>query len=191
MRSLPDLRSRFTFKFAIAALAAIALSGCLVSEVPVLTADNGSKPPLDNGPYQSCALAEDGTVDDCEIITVARQNDVAMLASSDDGQDPTEMRFRRIKRKSYVAQIWESDGYAYYYAAGNADRLVLTMMECPDLPEELRDKLIDNGDLSTSDDDFEFCTVVTLKGLTEVGRAYANRKTLNASPLSLVLTAQK
>ncbi|MEX6633025.1 hypothetical protein [Hyphococcus lacteus] len=191
MRSLPELKTRIDVKFVIAALAAIALSGCLVSEEPILTEKNGKARPLKAGGYQSCAIADDGSLEDCELLIVARTDDRSYLVESDEQEPTTGLRFRRVKRKSYVAQMQENDGYAYYYAAGDRNRLTLTMMECPDLPADLRATLIENGDLASDDADYEFCTVLSLKGLTEVGRAYADGEIENDSPLSLVLTAQE
>ncbi|WP_411819078.1 hypothetical protein ABFZ85_08660 [Hyphococcus formosus] len=190
MRSLPELKTRIDVRFVVAAFAAITLSGCLVSEEPILTEKNGKARPLKAGGYQSCAIADDGSLEDCEPLTVTTTDDRGYMVASDE-QEPTALRFRRVKRKSYVAQMQESDGYAYYYAAGDRNRLTLTMMECPDLPEDLRSTLIENGDLASDDADYEFCTVLTIKGLTEAGRAYATGKVANDSPLSLVLTAQE
>ena len=60
-------------------------------------------------------------------------------------------------------------------------------MLCQDLPEGLRARLIDKGDLSTEDEDFETCTVNTVKGLVEAARAYRRGDTTGDKNAKIVL----
>lgn len=154
-----------------AGFVALALGGCLVSETPVLDARNGKALPLNPGPHFICGLTEDGEAEDCELFAVLRDDEGGFVFLK-EGEDPTHMRFRRFARNAYAAQSAEDDAYLYYYAAGGGEKLVLVMMNCPDLPQRLRDRLIDRNHLEAEENDFNVCTVKTLAGLTAAAKAY-------------------
>jgi hypothetical protein len=82
------------------------------------------------------------------------------------------MRFRRVARNAYAVQSAEGDSFAYYFGSGDSRRFQLTQMNCQHLPSALRTRLIAKNDLATEHEDFEVCTVNTLKGLVEAARAY-------------------
>ncbi|PQA87927.1 hypothetical protein [Hyphococcus luteus] len=185
MRSLPILKA------AIAGLAASFLAGCLVSEEPVLDAGNGRAAPLDEGVYAACENAEDENAEDaqdCTVFTVTLSDDGAYALAAEDEDEPAQLRFRRVARKAYAVQSAEDDGYAYYYGAGDSDRFELTLMMCDALPEKLRARLVQKGDLSSDDEDFEVCTVKTLSGLVAAAQAYRRGKTTGDDDAKLVLT---
>lgn len=167
MRSLSILNS--SPKVALAAFAASLLAGCLVSEDPVLDAKSGAASPLPDGDYAACN--ETNGDEDCTVFAVSRGQDDAYTLQAGD-EEPATLRFRRIARKAYAVQSAEDDGFAYYYGAGDSEEFSLILMECPDLPEKLRARLIAKGDLSTGDEDFETCRVNTVKGLVEAAKAY-------------------
>ena len=169
MRSLPIMKAAF------AALAASLLAGCLVSDEPVLDASNGSASPLAEGAYRACE--DNDEAGDCTNFAVTRRADGAYALKAQDEEEPAVLRFRRIAAKAYAVQSAEDDGYAYYYGAGDSGAFALTMMSCKDLPEKLRARLLEKGDLATDDSDFEVCTVNTLKGLVEAAKAYHRGKT--------------
>jgi hypothetical protein len=164
MRSLPNIKTFFVLAWAAT------LAGCLVSEDPILDASNGHATPVDPGAYIMCPLSEDAD-DDCDSFVI-EYDASGLYRFLKEGEEPTEMRFRRIGRQGYAVQSHEDDGYAYYYGAGDSDRFRLTMMMCADLPEKTRARLIERGDLATEDGDFEMCSVNSLKGLTDAARAY-------------------
>lgn len=165
------MRSLQLMKAVIAIAAGAALGGCLVSEEPVLDASTGRAAPLDPGAYVMCPIGDEEG--DCEQFMIA-QDDSGLYRFDKDDEDPAYMRFRRIGRGGYAVQSLEDDddAYIYYYGAGDTQRFRLTMMMCADLPDATREQLIENGDLESDDDDFETCTVKTLKGLTQAAKAY-------------------
>lgn len=182
MRSLPILE--FGLKFVLAALAAGLLAGCLVSETPVLDASNGRAAPLAEGKYRACE--NDDEAGDCNVFNITRSDDGAYTLASEN-EEPSTLRFRRIARGAYAVQTSENDGYGYYYGAGDAKAFSLTLMLCPDLPEQLRAKLIAKGDLSTDSTDFETCTVNTVKGLVAAAKAYHRGQTTGEEDAKIVL----
>lgn len=182
MRSLFILKSGL--KFTLAAFAASLLSGCLISEEPVLDAKSGAASPFPDGAYAACNEANGE--EDCTVFAVTRGGDGAYTLKA-EGEDPATLRFRRIASKSYAVQSAEDDGYAYYYGAGDANAFSLILMECPDLPAKLRARLIANGDLSTGDENFETCRVMTLEGLVEAAKAYRRGDTTGDKTARIVL----
>ncbi len=165
---------------------ALGLSGCLVSDDPILDAKNGKAAPLIDGRYDVCTGGEDSGSEDCNVFTVSRDSNGAYSFIM-EGEDPAVMRFRRIARKSYAVQSKEDDSYAYYFGAGDSRRFLLTMMNCADLPPVLRARLIEQNDLSTEHDDFEICTVNTLKGLVDAARAYHRGEVTGDDPAVMVM----
>lgn len=154
-----------------AGFVALALGGCLVSETPVLSSKNGKARPLQSGAHLVCGLTDEGAHEECEPFALIRTDDGAYVFVKED-EDPARMRFRRIGRNAYAAQSAEDDAYMYYFASGDDERLALTMMNCPDLPAKLRDRLIDRDHLEAEEDDYSVCTVNTLAGLMAAAKAY-------------------
>ncbi len=169
---------------------AMALVGCLVSENPVLDASNGRATPLEKGAYRACE-ASDGEVDesDCTTLTVSYDASGLYQLWDREADETIWWRFRRIARGAYAMQSRESedDGYAYYYARQDGDSLRLAFMQCASLPEGLRARLIERGDLSSEDEDFETCAVHTLRGLTKAAKAYHREKALDEEPMEMAL----
>ena len=163
MRSL-----RCQFKFLILS-GALALGGCLVSEDPVLDASNGRSAPIGPGAYVMCPVGEEA--DDCQIMDVSFDKTRLYTFVSEE-EEPIEMRFRRVGRHGYGVQTREDNSYIYYYGKGNREQFQLTMMLCADLPEMLRQDLINQGHLETEDDDFETCLLKSKRGLVAAARAY-------------------
>lgn len=179
-----SLSTKSAPKFTLAAFAACLFGGCLVSEEPVLDAKSGAASPLPDGVYAACNTEDDAG--DCTVFAVSRGEDGAYTLKAED-EEPATLRFRRIARKAYAVQSAEDDGYAYYYGAGDGNEFSLLLMECPDLPEKFRARLIAKGDLSTGDEDFETCRVNTLKGLVEAAKAYRRGKTTGDETAKIVL----
>lgn len=167
MRSVVRLRLLFV------CAGAAALGGCLVSEEPMLDASNGNATPIAPGDYVMCPLGEEADEADCNIFAVA-YDDTGLYSFTDpEGEEDTGvMRFRQVGRGGYAVQSDEDDSYMYYYGSGDSERFLLTLMMCDQLPEDLRSRLIEDGDLSADDDEFVTCTVNTLKGLTDPAKAY-------------------
>lgn len=177
-----SLQSRLYSIFAVSAL----LTGCLVSEEPVLDGSNGRARPLSEGPHLMCPVDE---ADECQSMTVARDSTgLYSFVAEDDA--PTKMRFRRIGRRGYAAQSQEDDGYAYYYGAGDSRHFRLTMMMCPDLPAALRVRLIERGALETEDDNFETCIVKNRNGLTAAAKSYHRGEVESEEEIAFILTPE-
>ncbi len=185
------MRSLSLLKSSPLAFAALALSGCLVSETPILNAENGKARALKPGDYQMCPLSDDVTPDDCDPIRITKANDYAIhMVNLDDASDVIELRFRRIARSAYAVQQWEvgDDGYMYYYGKGNAKSFVMTLMICSDLPDRLRADLISKGDLEPEDESFDSCVVETADGLVQSAKAYHRGEAVSDEPMSLEFT---
>jgi hypothetical protein len=154
-------------------LAAGLLGGCLLSEIPILDETNGRATPIKPGAYIACPLKDDADASDCSELIVS--HDASGLYRFEKADEkPSLFRFRKIARRGYAVQTTEDsdDSYMYYYGRRVGKRFRLTMMMCAELPAALRDALIADGDLASEDDDFETCTVNTLKGLTKAAKAY-------------------
>ncbi|MEM9619832.1 MAG: hypothetical protein AAF936_17905 [Pseudomonadota bacterium] len=165
----------------------VLLTGCLVSEEPVLDASNGRARPLGEGLHLMCPVNDEA--DECQSMTVERDA-TGLYSFVSESEAPTSMRFRRIGRHGYAAQSQEDDGYAYYYGAGDARRFRLIMMMCSDLQAALRMRLIERGDLETQDDNFETCIVKSRNGLTAAAKAYHRGEVENEEEIAFVLTPE-
>ena len=167
------MRAPVTTNIIIACISGLMLSGCLISDEPVLNASNGRATPVEPGAYQICEEDEDGEEANCEEFNISLDQSGLYKFDAED-EEPTQMRFRRVGRRGYAAQLLEDDDdtYIYYYGSGDSDLFRLTMMLCADLPDRKRQRLIDKGDLQSDDENFETCRVQTLKGLTTAARIY-------------------
>lgn len=181
MRSLPIL------KMLMISGLALALGGCLVSEEPILDADNGQASPIKPGDYVVCPVSDEADKTDCDRFSVSHDGD-GLYQFDKDGDDPAQMRFRRVGRRGFAVQSLEDDHYVYYYGAGDSQRFRLTMMMCANLPENLRARLLAGGDLESQDDDFETCTVKSLKGLKKAAKAYHRGKASGEDEIALEFT---
>ena len=188
------MRALSILKAAFASLGAAALSSCLVSEDPVLDDRTGKATPLAAGDYTMCPVSDDADADDCERtrLTISDNKVNIFTPVDDDGEidddDQAMMRMRRIGRKGYAVQSEEDGDYLYYYGAGDSEAFRLTMMMCEELPEGLRERLIERGDLEAEDDDFETCIVKTRRGLTDAALAYHRGQVESEEPIMLSLT---
>ncbi len=167
------MRSLTLAKTTLAGAGAILLSGCLVSEEPILDEASGAATPIKPGAYIMCPLDETPDDDDCENFVVSHDASGLYRFEKED-EKPSLFRFRKIARRGFAVQSAEDDddGYMYYYGRRVGKNFRLTMMMCQQLPTGLRDSLIAGGDLSSDDDDFEVCAVNTLNGLTAAAKAY-------------------
>lgn len=182
------MRAPANTKIILAGAFALALGGCLVSELPVLDASNGRAKPLADGNYVACPVAHDSDGSDCETLTVIYQDDRSYHFLAED-EDPSVLRFRRVGRGGYAVQAKEdTDEYAYYYGAGDSDRMTLTWMMCQDLPDGVRSRLLENGDLETDSDEYEACQVKTVRGLMDAAKAYHRGQADSDEPITMELT---
>lgn len=182
MRALSMIRN------IIAGLCVFILGGCLVSETPVLDASNGRATPLKQGVYLSCEAGEDEPEGDCVEFSVSYDKTGGYMFLVDD-DDPVEIRFRRVGRRGYAVQESDADaGFVFYYALKTSQGLRLIMMQCADLPDRLRARLIQNGDMSSDDDSFETCTVHNLRAVAAAARAYHRGQVDYKEAASVLLT---
>ena len=172
---------------AVCAAVALSLSACLISDQPLLDPANAGAAPLEPGSYESCERDDDGDMDDCAPLDIAREDGVYRLQPLDD-EEATLALFRPIGGGAFLAQMWgESDSdYFYFYADAREGALRLVMIECADLPEKLRASLSRRGALEI-DDGGETCVAKTLNGAEAAARAYKGARGI--APRSvLVLT---
>ena len=183
MRSLPLLKP-------LAFIGAAALSGCLVSETPLLDASNGKAQPLKPGFYTMCPVSDEE--DDCTAFEIQR-DDTGLYQFVAEDEEPTLMRFRRVGFRGYAVQALEEPDaiYQYYYGKGTSKRFTLTMMLCEQLPTDLRAKLLEDGDLQSDSVEFETCTVNTVDGLVAAARAYHRGKVDSDDGIAFELTGSE
>lgn len=158
-------------KMIAAAAAALALSGCLVSERPLLSAANAKATPLAPGRYEAC-----GEDKDCKMMNVTRES--ALYTLDPDGDEHASMaRFRPLGR-GYLAQMWEDgdSAFYYFYAEKTKGGARLTMVTCPEISDGARKRLVKSKDLEISTDG-STCTAKTLKGAARAARDFVGRRT--------------
>jgi hypothetical protein len=174
---------------AAVALSAAALCGCLVSKEPLFDAATASATPLTPGSYELCPLTEDktGEMATCDPLTVELGEDGLYLFSPSDeeGEEPTEGRFRAIGKLAWAVQFKEKGdgGYQYFYARRKSGEFQLAMMSCSDLPRPLADRLIADGEMEKESDDL--CRVKSTKAVIKSADAYRRGKVAGAEYAAL------
>ena len=171
-------------KFVTVLAATACLSGCLVSEQPLLNDANAKATPLAPGRYQAC-----GEDNDCKPLNVSR--DGALFSFEPQGEDASLGRFRSLGRGSFLAQMWEEgDGsFFYFYAVKIKTGVKMSMVGCGDIGEKTRASLVKSGDLSVSDDGAT-CTAKTLKGAERATRDYGRRLSSDSAWTVLTRTGE-
>ena len=158
---------------AVAALAA--LSGCLISEKPLLDTRNGRAAPLEPGLYRACEI-EPGSDPDCKTMNVARDGSARYaftLKEEGEDEEVTFARFRRIASGSWLAQLngEEDEDYFYFLAENDGDDFVMAMVVCGDIPAATRKKLVASREMEV-DDDATVCTAKSLRAVMSATKAY-------------------
>jgi hypothetical protein len=167
MSASPNGLSRFV---AVAAL--LAASGCLVSETPLFDAGNARSKPLKAGRYSVCSYSSDAP-DDSECNPADVSVDRSGLYKLTVEDDVVEARFRKVARGAWAAQFAEDGEESHYYFGARKDGVfTLTMMWCENLPEELRNDLVDRGDLVVENDN-KVCNISDARAVVAAARAYA------------------
>lgn len=172
------------FRAMFAAAATLALTGCLVSDRPLLNDANAKAAPFEPGRYEVCA--EDN---DCKTLKISR--DGALFSFEPEGEDATLGRFRPLGRDSFLAQMWEEgDGsYFYFYVVKTRVGAKLSMVACEDVSEKIRARLVRSGDLEVSSDT-STCTARTMKGAERAARDYARRRGPDSAWTVMTLTSE-
>jgi len=170
MRSLQIIRTL------LVSAAMVALSGCLVSENPVLDARTGRATPIAAGAYEMCPVGEKAKAGDCERFFITIDKTKLYRLENEGDEEPAEMRLRRVGRNGYAVQLIgeNDDGYSYYYGRKDDDSFFMTLMMCSDLPEALREKLIANGGFTLDGESRDICGVKTIAALAAAAKAYHN-----------------
>ncbi|MFQ5561948.1 MAG: hypothetical protein ACE5FO_00100 [Parvularculaceae bacterium] len=176
----------------VSCAAAFVLTGCLVSETPLLDASNGRARPIDPGDYQSCSYS-DGELDgECSNLRVS-MDDTRLYRMVDDDKEVLLVRFRKFARSAYLAQtigedeLDDDEGYMYFLARPENGGLGMTMLLCPDLPENLKSDLVESGEMEIESDG-EVCVARTLNAALAGAKAY-NRESAPPARMRLVFTA--
>lgn len=168
------MRSALRLKQIIIVAIATALSACLVSEEPLLDGSTGKARPVAAGIYDMCPQSGDASDSDCSVVDIS-VDDTSLYRLQTDDDDVTLLRFLRVRRGAYAVQVGPDDGddgYAYYFARTRKGSFDLTFMMCEQLPEVLRSKMIENGELTLQDGDDDTCTVNSIAGLKRAAKAY-------------------
>jgi hypothetical protein len=152
-------------------VAALALAGCLISEEPLLDTRNGRAAPLDSGMYDACEY--DSGEPECRKMDVRLGKAGLYEFRTEEDDDLTYVRFRRIGRGVWLAQlIGEGDeDYFYFLSETTGDDFAMAMIVCGDIPEAVRAKYSARGEMKV-DDDASVCEVKTLRAATASALAY-------------------
>jgi hypothetical protein len=96
---------------------AAALSGCLVSEEPLIS-EADSQTPLEDGAYRY-AYVQDDTEQD---VVLSSSGGVTTMVAVDDVSSKTEMRMAKLRRGYFVMMSKDDDDSAYLYWLMRVDR---------------------------------------------------------------------
>jgi len=141
---------------ALTALAALALSACLVSGDPLIAPEDADTP-LRAGLYDQYELEPGAEPDfDGHMELVRRGDDYAIL--EDDEDDGSLMRLRRIGTALYAAQVWEmgDEGFMYLAVRPQDGGALFWFGDCEALGEADRERLglvEDGGECAVGDFD--------------------------------------
>ena len=165
------------------------LAGCLVSDDPLFDETNATATPLAAGAYDACSVPADGD-DDCNVVTVTKEESGRYLLSVADEDDVIEARFIDMGGGDYAAQLDDGDGegYQYYWAHGTGDNFDFVMMWCADLPRALVDGLVASGGIE-ADEDYSTCAVRTADAVLAAAKAYAGGEATGDSVLRMIPAA--
>ena len=168
------------FRRAAMLVMAVVLTGCIVSEEPLLDKRSGRSKPVKSGDYTSCPI-RDGEVDgDCTQMKVIFGRDRQYRLEPKD-EEPNFVRFRRMGRGDYLAQVTggEPDGYIYFLATRISDGMEWRLLDCGEIPEELRAKMIARAELE--EQEYGVCVVKKLRVAMKIARAFRDDPTLGGS----------
>ncbi len=164
---------RNAIRWAVASVAGLSLSACLVSEKPLLDATTGNATPFAAGDYTACQVEADQSEPDCKATAVAVDDSGRYTFVVEDEDEPTLIRFRKVGRPGWLAQLGggaEDDGYFYFVARSNADGFTLSMITCEDIPKSIRDKYKARGEMEV-DESASVCTATSLGAVTAAAKA--------------------
>lgn len=161
--------------------AGFALSGCLISDAPLL--DDATATPIPSGSYDACDNANEDAPS-CSPMTV-EINDGAYILTVDD--DVISAHFADLGDGQYAAQLIDAGGdqeYMYYWASLEGGALSLSLIWCADLPTALVDGLVASGDLE-ADADRSTCKAKTQAAVIAAARSYASGETKSDARVSI------
>lgn len=160
----------------LAALSVMSLlTACFVSEDPLLNERNAKASALWSGGAEVCTVSPREETPECNRAVIApTETGSVFLVTEDD--ERTELRFRRLTRNGWLAQANEAgdeEGYFYLVASRKNNEVRISLMDCDALPEKLRTKMIEDGELiSDATLTINVCSPQSLKALERVGRLY-------------------
>lgn len=160
---------------ALAACLAFALSGCLISDKALLDEQTARATPIAAGDYSACEYDSANGEPDCETLAVARDESglYSMTPMGESDNQTTYARYRRIGAGSWAAQLWgdPKEGYFYFLAQTKGEEFIMAMIQCGDLPKDLRDKYAARGEMEV-DEQATTCSVKSLRAMTAAAKAF-------------------
>lgn len=163
---------RALYRF-IPVIMAAALGGCLISEKPLLDESNGRATPIAPGLYDACQYDGNGGEPDCKQMQVSLGDDGQYGFLEEDEDETTFIRFRRISRMAWLAQLngEDEDDYYYFLAETEGEDFVMAMVVCEDIPEKTRSKLVARKEMEIVDKGAT-CVAKTLHAAIAATNAY-------------------
>lgn len=122
---------------ALAPLAALALTGCLVSQEPVIAEDTAAHP-LTEAEYRIFAFEEDGSRTAEEFFQLERRGaDYLMTERYDLSNEAIWIRLREVSDDLYAVQALEDDDDEYVYLAMKVEdeEPRVWFLDCTDLTD--------------------------------------------------------
>lgn len=160
----------------IGALAgAFVLGGCLISEEPLLDAKTGRAAPLASGFYEACEYDGEGGDPDCRRMDIRRTDEALYEFRTEDEDDLTFVRFRRIARGAWLTQLIGEDeeDYSYFLGETAGDDFVLVWILCDVIPEDVRAEYSARGEMEVDEGKYgSTCVAKTLHAAIAGAKAF-------------------
>lgn len=158
--------------FGAGAAASLALSACLISEEPLLDQRTGRATPFEPGSYRACEIEKDHEPD-CRTAAISRDETRLYRFAVGGEDDVTFMRFRRLAKSAWLAQIYGEDDedYFYFLAEREGEDIALTMVVCEGVAENVRERYVARGEMEV-DDNATTCTAKSLSAVMASAQAF-------------------
>ena len=152
--------------------ASLFLAACLVSEEPLLDQRTGRAKPFESGAYQACEISE-GHEADCRKTEISRDETGLYRFAAENEEEASFLRFRRLARGAWLAQISEEgdEGYFYFLAEQDGGSVALTMILCKGVPETVRQHFVARDEMHV-DDDASTCNAKSLSAVMASAQAF-------------------
>ncbi|MEL6369743.1 MAG: hypothetical protein AAFY84_08385 [Pseudomonadota bacterium] len=174
-RPLRSIRKSVLSLFGLA-VAAIVLTGCFVSEQPILTEKNARALAFKAGPLLVCPYVKGELDGDCKPGLATNTPNRAMLLAIEKDQTYA-LRFQSIRRNMWIGQMSplnQEEGHIYLLARKSRTYLSLGVLACNETDPDLVARLVSEGSLKKADNEY-VCKIESEGALKDVVRDHLER----------------